>query len=33
MLQHQGFVRALNRQARLKGFDSTDTVRKLYGVI
>jgi hypothetical protein len=33
MLQHQGFVRALNSQARLKGFEPTDTVRKLYGVI
>ncbi len=32
MLQHQGFVRALNSQARLKGFEPTDTVRKLYGV-
>lgn len=32
MLQHQGFVRALNSQARLKGFQPNDTVRKLYGV-
>jgi len=32
MLQPQGFVRALNSQARLKGFEPTDTVRKLYGV-
>ena len=32
MLQHQGFVRALNSQARLKGFEPNDTVRKLYGV-
>ena len=32
MLQHQGFVRALNVQARLRGFEPTDTVRKLYGV-
>ena len=28
MLQHQGFVRTLNNQARLKGFEPTDTVRK-----
>jgi len=32
MLQHQGFVRALNSQAKLKGFEPTDTGRKLYGV-
>jgi hypothetical protein len=33
MLQHKGFVRALNSQARLKGFEPTDTVRrKLYDV-
>jgi hypothetical protein len=32
MLNHQGFVRALNSQARLKGFEITDTVGKLYGV-
>ena len=32
MFQYQGFVRALNSQARLKGFEPTDTVRKLYGV-
>ena len=32
MLQHQGFVRALNSQARLRGFEANDTVRKLYGV-
>ena len=33
MLQHQGFVRALNSQARLRGFGANDTVRRLYGVI
>jgi hypothetical protein len=32
MLQHKGFVRALNSQAWLKGFEPTDTMRKLYGV-
>jgi hypothetical protein len=32
MLQHQGFVRVLNSQARLKGFEPTDTVRNLHGV-
>jgi hypothetical protein len=33
MCQHQGFVRALNSQARLKGFKPTDTVKELYGAI
>ena len=32
MLQHQQFVRALNSQARLRGFEPTATVRRLYGV-
>ena len=32
MLQHQQFVRALNSQARLKGFEPTATVRRLYGL-
>lgn len=32
MLQHQGFVQALNSQTRLKGFRPNDTVRKLYVV-
>lgn len=32
MLQHQGFVRVLNSQVRLKGLHPNDKVRKLYGV-
>jgi hypothetical protein len=32
MLQHQRFVRTLNRQARLKGLEPTVTVRRLYGL-
>jgi len=32
MLQHQQFVRALNSQARLKGFEPTATVRGLYAL-
>jgi len=32
MLQHQQFVRALNSQARLKGFEPTASVWRLYGL-
>ena len=32
MLQHQQFGRALNSQARLKGFEPNATVRRLYGL-